>query len=173
MQRRLTMADKMLYTVEKMKNPLFQNVKIDPEILKKIFDLICHPKWLTNYNDALNNAKTYNMRVLAAFTGYKWCGYCKALESEVFGTCAFGLWLIGKGLVLLNIDLAAPPWSTPPPPDQQALLTKYKVAGFPTVIGLNADGSERGRVTGYSSGSGVPSWTQKFETNAQLNTTSP
>jgi thiol:disulfide interchange protein len=171
MKRRFAMADKKVYTVDMMKNPLFKSLKMEPSILKKIFDLICHPTWLTNYDDALNNAKTHNMRVLAAFTGYKWCGYCKALESEVFATCSFGFWLIGKGLVLLNIDVAAPPWNTPAPPDQQTLLNKYNVTGYPTVIGLNADGSERGRVSGYSPGYGVTSWTHQFESNAQLNTT--
>jgi thiol:disulfide interchange protein len=162
------MADKKLFTLEKMKNPLFQSLKIDPSVLKKVLDLICHPKWLTNYNDALNQAKANNLIVLAAFTGYKWCPHCQALESEVFATCSFGFWLIGKGLVLLDIDV-----NPPAPPDQQALLNKYKVTGFPTVIGLNADGSERGRVVGYSSGSGVTSWTHQFESAAHLNTTSP
>jgi thiol:disulfide interchange protein len=167
------MPDKKLYALEKMKNPLFEHLKIEPSIIKKLIDAICHPKWLTNYNDALNSANNNNMLVLAAFTGFKWCSHCQHLENEVFDTCSFGLWLIGKGLVLLDIDVAAPPWTTPPPADQQALLQKYNVTGFPTVIGLNADGSERGRVTGYTMGSGVTAWTQSFEGAAQLNLTSP
>lgn len=154
-------------------HPIFKNLKIDPSLTPRIIEAICHPCYTTDYQSALKQAAANNMRILAAFTGYEWCPYSKALSLEVFNTCDFGMWTVSKDLTLLYIDLAAAPWKSPAPLEQQELLTKYQVTGFPTVIGLNANGSERGRVAGYSAGTGDKTWMQLFENAAKLNVSEP
>jgi thiol:disulfide interchange protein len=139
-------------------------------VLKKIFEAMCHPAWLTDYPKALSEATSKHLLVLAVFSGYSWCSHCQALKQEVFDTCQFGFWALSKGLILLDVDFPSPPNQAPP--QNVALLQKYQVAGFPTVIGLNADGSERGRVVGYANGTGATAWINQFENAATLNMSS-
>lgn len=158
---------------EALINPLIQVLrpfKFNRDLIEKIWAAIYHPTWGTDYNLTLTEAAAHGMNIVAAFTGYNWCGYCQALQHEVFDTGTFGLWRFNHNLLLLDIDLAAPPWVTPPPAEQQTLITKYSVTGYPTVLGLNPDGSERGRLVGYGPGTGAAAWIQAFENAAHLNT---
>lgn len=43
----------------------------------------------------------------------------------------------------------------------ELLKNQYRVAGFPTVLILTADGKERGRFVGYTPGSGPIAWIKK------------
>jgi len=128
------------------------------------------PQWCTDDKAALAEAKKAGKIVFALFTGTNWCIYCKYLENEVISTGTFLTWAHQK-VVLLKVDFPKP--GLPSSHPSMKLASKYKVSGFPTAIGLNADGSERGRHVGYSSGTGPQIWLSQFETNAKMNSSTP
>ncbi len=113
------------------------------------------PKWTTNYEEALLQAKQTNKIVLANFTGNDWCPYCKKLQKEVFDMAYFWGWA-KQNVVLLKLDFPynSNEYSEP----NKMLKSKYGVTGFPTAVGIDTDGSKRGEVKGYSSGTGVENW---------------
>lgn len=135
-------------------------------ILKLIMRI---PEWKTDYNVALAEAKQNKKVVFALFTGSDWCSYCIYLHKEVLTSPLFLSWA-SKRVVLLMIDF--PKYTKLPPnlsKQNQMLKNKYKVTGYPTAIGLNPDGIERGRSNGYSPGTGPKGWLIQFETNAKMN----
>lgn len=134
-------------------HPTFDHLGFQPEVIQQVIKAISYPVWLTDYQQALTAATIRHMLVLAAFSGYSWCSHCLALKQEVFDSGQFGLWAISHSLVLLDIDVPAQPKSTSA--ETIALLQQYQVSGYPTVIGMNADGTERGRAVGYSTGMGI------------------
>jgi hypothetical protein len=125
--------------------------------------------WETDYNVALSKAKETDKIVFALFRGSDWCDYCKILDKEVLNSLLFHVWAILK-VVLLDIDF---PMYTELPPGVATqnikLYEKYNVPGLPTAIGLNPDGSERGRLVGYSKGIGPKAYLIQFETNTKMN----
>lgn len=126
---------------------------------KKLIDLLCHPGWYNQaagFTDALSVAQTNNDYILAAFTKFSTCGYCKELKGEVFDNHSFGLWISLNGIVLSGIDL-----SIYDPVDKD-LAARYNISTVPTVLALNPDGTERGRVVGYTPGTGVHIWLEQF-----------
>jgi len=143
---------------------IFQ-IYVPPWIQERYFKII----WETDYDAALTKAAQTNKIVFTLFRGSDWCGHCISLDREVLNSVLFRVWAILK-VVLLDIDF---PHNTDLPPDlvQQniTLYAKYNVQGVPTAIGLNHDGSERGRLVGYSKGTGPQSWLIQFETNAKMN----
>lgn len=108
--------------------------------------------WLTNYPAALELAAKEKRPVLVDFTGSDWCGWCIRLDKETFSQAAF-LKFAEKNLVLLKIDL---PQSKPQSAEEKAqneeLVKKFNVEGFPTIVLLGADGKEIARQGGYLPG---------------------
>jgi thiol:disulfide interchange protein len=144
--------------------------KISKEQIQALLNALCHPGWYQQaggFSDALSVAQTNNEYVLVAFTWYTGCGYCKKLKSEVFDTCSFGMWRFQNGLELADIDVSNATAA------DMAIVTRYHIAGYPTVLALNPDGTERGRVVGYSPGTGVHNWIQQFAAALGGNTTPP
>ena len=107
--------------------------------------------WLTNYDEALQQAKETNQLVLVNFTGSDWCGWCKRLHHEVFETPEFNRYA-EEHLILLKIDF---PRVTSQPPELKkqngALAQKYGVNGFPSIVILDEEGNPIGRF-GYERG---------------------
>jgi protein disulfide-isomerase len=107
--------------------------------------------WLTNYDQAIAQAQAMHRPILADFTGSDWCVWCMKLEHEVFSQPQFDAWA-SANVVLLKIDF---PRQTPLDEAAQqmndALAQKYNIQGFPTVVILKPDGSEKAR-TGYRQG---------------------
>ena len=105
--------------------------------------------WMTNYEAAIAKAKADKKIVLADFTGSDWCGFCIKLKSEVLDTKEFKE-LAAKQLVLLELDF---PQNKPQPDAEKQqnkkLQAQYKVRGFPTVVLIDGEGKELGRVVGY------------------------
>lgn len=101
--------------------------------------------WYENYDQALKEAKSKKIPVLINFTGSDWCIWCKRLDKEVFSTKEFNTYA-KKNLVLLKID-------TPKNIKQsdelkkanRALVEKFEIQGFPTIVLINADGKEINR----------------------------
>jgi thiol:disulfide interchange protein len=117
-------------------------------------------KWETNYSTALRKAAQKKDAVLAAFVGLTWCYPCQKLEAEVFKTFTFLQWTYGK-VVLLQLDYKFPIDQNTA--EKKQLLTQYNVTAVPSVLGLNSNGAELGRVVGYSAGNGPVSWISSFE----------
>jgi thioredoxin-related protein len=108
-------------------------------------------EWLTDAPAALRKAREENKVVMLDFTGSDWCGWCMRLKSEVFDQPQFASFAQAN-LVLVEVDF---PRHTSLAPAEQAannaLQRKYKIAGYPTIVLLNASGDEVGRA-GYLPG---------------------
>jgi thioredoxin-related protein len=112
-------------------------------------------QWLTDVPAALNKAKAEKKLVLLDFTGSDWCIWCLRLENEVFSKPEF-VDYAKTNIVLVQIDF---PRKKKLSPAQQkaneALAQKFNVAGFPTLIILNAEGRKVGEM-GYMPGGPKP-----------------
>lgn len=111
--------------------------------------------WQTDYPSALNQAKASKAKVFLFFTGSDWCGWCKRLDAEVLGTNQFKEFA-GENLILVKLDF---PRRIPQSPTLQAqnrqLAETFGVRGFPTVVVVNEQGRELGRL-GYQPGGPGP-----------------
>lgn len=107
-------------------------------------------EWLTDAKAAMSRAKEKKLPVFALFTGSDWCPYCKKLAENVLQTQQFQDFAKGK-LILLYLDF--PHKQKLPPPlarQNKEWGSRYRITGFPTVLLLDADGREIGRIPGYS-----------------------
>ena len=115
------------------------------------------PSWPTSVKTAQAQSLTSTKPILVNFTGSDWCGWCVKLKKEVFNTTEFEQWA-AQNVVLLEVDF---PRNTKLPPEIKAqnekLQKRYNIKGFPTILFLNADGEEIGRM-GYLRG-GPEAWT--------------
>ena len=108
-------------------------------------------EWLTDARAAQGKAKEENKMVLLDFTGSDWCGWCIKLKREVFDQPEFVQYARSK-LIMVEVDF--PHQQTLSQAQQQAnarLQRTYGVTGYPTIILLNQDGKQAGRM-GYVSG---------------------
>jgi protein disulfide-isomerase len=118
-------------------------------------------KWLTNYEEALEEAEKTGKPVVANFTGSDWCGYCIRLHKSVFSTSEFKKWA-DKNVVLLELDFPRGKKLSKELKAQNATLAqKYQIKGYPTVYILDSDGEKLGR-TGYMDG-GPDKWTANVD----------
>jgi thioredoxin-related protein len=102
--------------------------------------------WMTNYEKALNEAKTKKLPLLLFFTEPD-SPWCKKLETEALSTPEFAQ-LIKDRLIFLLVDFPAKPSD-----QNKALQKRFKVRGFPTIILLDPNGQQIG-ITGYRPGGG-------------------
>ena len=108
--------------------------------------------WGTSVPDAMAQAKKESKLVLLDFTGSDWCGWCMKLDSEVFSKAEFSDYA-KKNLVLVTVDF---PQKKTLDADlvkaNDALKTKYKVTGFPTLVVLKPDSTVVWNQVGYMEG---------------------
>lgn len=107
--------------------------------------------WEDDLDKGLAKAKTAGKPALVDFTGSDWCIWCKRLDEEIFSKKEFKDYVKDK-FQLVEVDF---PQVKPLPKKKaeanDALAQKYKVRGFPTVIVMDGDGKELGRL-GYVEG---------------------
>ena len=107
--------------------------------------------WLTSLEQAQKEAQANNKLLLMDFTGSDWCGWCIMLDKEVFSKQEFKDYA-SKNLVLLELDF---PKRKQMPPETTAqnerLLMKYGIQGFPTVVVFDSTGKPLGAL-GYQAG---------------------
>jgi len=97
-------------------------------------------EWLTDYNQALAQAKELKRPVLINFTGSDWCIWCKKLASEVFTQVAFKEYAKAN-LVLLKVDFPKNlPQTAEVKAANEAKAKEFKVEGFPTIVLVSSDG---------------------------------
>jgi thioredoxin-related protein len=119
--------------------------------------------WTDNYAKAVETAKTEKKYVLLDFTGSDWCGYCKLLDKEVFGTPHFKEWA-KKNVVLVTVDFPhQTPLSAQVKKQNGELKAKYPTNGYPTILILDTEGKELVREVGYHPGSGANEYVGKLE----------
>jgi protein disulfide-isomerase len=109
------------------------------------------PGWLTNLKQAQAETKANNKLLLVNFTGSDWCGYCIALDKEVFSKPSFKEYA-RQNFVLLDIDFPRGKRLTKTQKQQsESLADEHGVRGFPTIIVFDSSGNKLGQL-GYMSG---------------------
>lgn len=95
-------------------------------------------KFLHDYEYAMELAQKGNKQVLLDFET-TWCGPCKTMDQWVY--TADTIVTATKKIVCVKID----------GDEHKDLVKKYNVSGYPTLIVLNADQTEKKRASGYQS----------------------
>jgi thiol-disulfide isomerase/thioredoxin len=108
----------------------------------------------TDYSAALSAAKSSGKLVLLHFTGSDWCPYCKMLDDEVLSKSAFNQFATSN-YITVTLDF---PHSTSLPDSlkqqNDSLAQKYHIDGYPTLLVIDRNEKELGRIAGYNPGSG-------------------
>lgn len=94
-------------------------------------------QWAANFKAALEQAKIGNRPVFVDIYA-DWCGWCKRLDQEVF-TQASVARMLNDNFVPVKVDGDKEP----------DFSQNYAIEGLPTMLVLEADGSEIGRIAGY------------------------
>jgi protein disulfide-isomerase len=118
-------------------------------------------EWFTDAEAAQAKAKEEDKLVLLNFTGSDWCMWCQRLKRDVFDKPEFAQFAQTK-LVLVEVDF--PQHKTLPEAQQHAnarLDKAYHINSYPTIILLDSDGRQIGRM-GYLFG-GASSFIAKLE----------
>ena len=102
--------------------------------------------WLTDYNEALAQAKKENKNMMVLFTGSDWCIWCKRLQADVLTKDEFKNFA-KENLILLALDF---PRENKPSAEVQAerraLAEKYDIEGYPTLVLLTPEEKDFGRL---------------------------
>jgi protein disulfide-isomerase len=107
--------------------------------------------WETDFDKASAAAKKSGKYMLLDFSGSDWCGWCIKLDKEVFSQDAFKTYA-DKSLVPVVLDFPRKTEQSEELKKQnEALMKKYGIRGFPTVLVLSPEGELVGR-TGYQKG---------------------
>ncbi|MCW8132247.1 MAG: thioredoxin family protein [Planctomycetota bacterium] len=108
-------------------------------------------QWFTDFEAAKAAAAKDKKDIVVDFTGSDWCGWCIKLKQEVFDQEAFVKEAPSK-YVFVELDFPRGKELDPKLKEQnQALMEKYQVRGFPTILMLDSKGELIGR-TGYQAG---------------------
>ena len=92
------------------------------------------PKWESNFDKALERAASENKPILAFFSGSDWCPPCKKADAKIFSEPQFQAYA-EQNVVLMNVDFPKASRQTRELEDQnEALVDRYAVKGFPTVV---------------------------------------
>ena len=136
-------------------------------LLATLPSLFAADTWLTDLDAAKKQAAAEKKDILVDFTGSDWCGWCIRLKKEVFDQPEFAE--ASKKFVLVEIDF---PRGKKQPPEvkakNEALSKQYAIAGFPTILLLDAQGEVYAQ-TGYQEG-GAKKYLEHLGTLAKQNT---
>lgn len=111
-------------------------------------------RWLTNYEEAVKQARSASQPMVLFFTGSDWCGWCNKLDEEVFDTKDFAD-SAGNKFIFVKLDF--PLYSAQDPQlkaQNKQLQQKFDVRSYPTVILFDAQQNQQIGITGYRAGGG-------------------
>ena len=94
--------------------------------------------WSSDWDASLEKARNENKRVLVDFYA-DWCVWCKKLEKTTLSDGAVAAYLKER-VVPLRLDVDS---------NGRARSREFRIDGLPTLLILNADGREIGRIPGY------------------------
>ncbi|MBL8048291.1 MAG: thioredoxin family protein [Chthonomonas sp.] len=106
-------------------------------------------KWYS-FDEALAMAKTLDRKVYVHFTA-DWCGWCRKLENESYGTEEFKN--VAKNFVLCQVDTDKEP----------EIAQRYGVGGIPDLRVLDKEGNELAKMVGYRPTAQLISELEKFK----------
>lgn len=107
--------------------------------------------WSTDVPAAVAKAKAEKKLVMLDFTGSDWCGWCIKLNKEIFSQPEF-VEYAQKNLVAVELDYPQKKEQTAElKKANKELQKKYAIKGYPTIVVLNGEGKEVGRL-GYMKG---------------------
>lgn len=110
-----------------------------------------HSGWMSDFEAAKAKAAAENKPMLVDFTGSDWCIWCVKLDDEVFSKPGFQDYAKAN-LILVEIDFPRKKEQSAALKQQnEALVQKYGVRGFPTILLLDAKGEVIAK-TGYRKG---------------------
>lgn len=110
-------------------------------------------RWFADYDKAVEVAKAEGKDLMVDFTGSDWCYWCTKLDEEVFSHDSWYA-AASEKFVLVALDFPngeEAKAAVPNPERNQALMEKYQVGGFPTILLMTAEG-ELFAQTGYQEG---------------------
>ncbi len=96
-------------------------------------------KWINSYDQALNLARAQSKPIMVDFYT-EWCGWCKRLDQETYKDQRVAI--ISMSFICLKID----------GDKNSALVQKYNVSGYPTILFLDPSGKVIGGGPGYRDG---------------------
>lgn len=131
-----------------------QPVKDEATVSKKVEATKVKAIWMTDFEAAKKLAKKENKNIFIDFSGSDWCHWCVKLDEEVFHKPEF-IKYASENLVLFMADFPRSKTQTAEVKQQnQALMQKYGVRGFPTIIILDSDANKVGRMS-YQPGGAI------------------
>jgi thiol-disulfide isomerase/thioredoxin len=95
--------------------------------------------WVHDFSTALVNAESSGKRIIVDFET-TWCGPCKSMDEWIWTDLQVA-GRLNEGFVGVKLDGDI----------EKALVKKFNVAGYPTILVLGANGVEQKRALGYQS----------------------
>lgn len=110
-------------------------------------------EWLTNIEEAKKISAATKKPILVYFTGSDWCAPCIALKSDFFGAEKFQQEYANDFVfVMIDYPRRKDILTAEQTKYNRTMIDKYnKTKTFPKIIMLDKNGSEIGKLSGYSS----------------------
>lgn len=116
--------------------------------------------WTDDFKAVLAESKKTGKPILIDFTGSDWCGYCVKQHAEVFSKPEWQKWA-AENVILFTADYPQKAQKAAVKKQNAELKERYAPRGFPTILFIDAKGTELGRWAGYGPGSGAEAWIKK------------
>jgi thiol:disulfide interchange protein len=107
--------------------------------------------WARDLPAALDRARSEDKPVLINFYA-DWCVWCKRLEATTLRDAEVAS-LLKERVIPVSLDVDG---------DGRELSNRYRVDGLPTILVLDAEGRELGRIPGYISPTGFLETVEQF-----------
>ncbi|PIV64217.1 MAG: thioredoxin family protein [bacterium (Candidatus Ratteibacteria) CG_4_9_14_3_um_filter_41_21] len=117
------------------------------------FSALAGEEWLTDFNQAKEEAAEKKLPILIDFTGSDWCSWCIKLDQEVFSQNEFKEYAKDH-LVLFLADFPGKrgkKLAAEVKAQNEQLFKTYDIKGYPTILLLDASGKVIAQ-TGYRPG---------------------
>lgn len=96
--------------------------------------------WESSWKEATAKAKATGKPIMLDFYT-DWCGWCKRLDRDVYSHPAI-ISQLGSRMIFLKVN---PERS----PAENNLALRYKAGSFPTIVVIDSQKNEKGRIEGY------------------------